>query len=310
MTSIRFWRAAFAALLLLGGVTTACAERSARTGQPARPLNVVATTTQIADMARNVAGDRAQVVSILPLNADPHEYEPTTDDARRVAGADLILQNGIGLEKFIADLAKNRRPTTPLVTVTDGVPVRESDAPGEAGGPDPHVWFAGPNAMQMARNIRDALSAVDGAGAATYDANAAAYLRQLEEMDRYIFDQIGRVPPEGRKLVTNHDAFGYYCDYYGLQFVGSVIPSLDTEAEPSAADVARLIQAIREQNVRAIFTENTLNPALAERIARETGVKSYTLYGDSLGPPGSGADTYIGMMRTDTDIIVNGLLGG
>ncbi len=280
--------------------------------QPRR-LSVVATTTQIADMARHVAGNRADVVSILPLNADAHDYEPTTDDARRIAQADLVLQNGLGLEKFVADLARNRRSGVPLVTVTDGITPRRAEADHaepDHGAVDPHVWFAVPNAITMTLNIRDALIAVDPAGADTYGANAAAYTRDLQQLDADIFEQIGQVPPEQRRFVSNHDAFGYYCDRYGLTFVGSVIPSLDSEAEPSAADVAKLIQAIRTQNVKAIFVEAALNPTLAERIARETGVKTYVLYGDSLGPPGSGADTYIGMMRWNTETIVKGLLGG
>src|SRR5262249_17249724 len=144
---------------------------------------------------------------------------------------------------------------------------------------------------------------------ATYRANAEAYSAQLEELDRWIFDQIARIPPDRRKLVTNHDAFGYYCDRYGLTFVGSIIPSTDDSAEASAADIARIVLLVRQQGVPAIFAEASTNPLLAERIARETGARLFTLYADSLGPPGSGAESYIGMMRTDTTIIVNALSG-
>ena len=162
--------------------------------------------------------------------------------------------------------------------------------------------------MTMTRNIRDALVQVDGAHADTYKANADAYLSKLAQLDKYIMDQIATIPPDQRKMVTNHDAFGYYIDRYGLTYVGSIIPSMSTEAQPSAQDVADLIQKIKAENVKAIFLESSINPALAQQIGHDAGVIVVdTLYGDSLGDAGTPGATYDGMMRYDTDTIVSAL---
>jgi zinc/manganese transport system substrate-binding protein/manganese/iron transport system substrate-binding protein len=270
-------------------------------------LRVVATTTQIADFARQVGGDLVAVTGILPPNADPHDFEPTPRDVAKIADAQLVLEHGLNLDAWGDTMVKESGTHATVVVVTTGVQPLPSDEEGMRAG-DPHVWFDVANAKIMAANIRDAFSAADPAHAAAYAANATAYLSQLDELDSWIRQQIATVPPANRKLVTNHDAFGYYVKAYGLEFVGSVIPSLDTNAEPSAKDTADLIDKIKAQHVKAIFTEASLNPQLEQQIASEAGVKVVNnLYGDALGPAGSGADTYLGMMRTDTTFIVNAL---
>jgi ABC-type Zn uptake system ZnuABC Zn-binding protein ZnuA len=192
------------------------------------------------------------------------------------------------------------------VIVTSGANIRKGDEEEPAG--DPHVWLDVTNAMTMTRNIRDTLVKVDPPNADTYKANTDAYLKKLSDLDKYIMDQIATVPADQRKMVTNHDVFGYYIDRYGLTFVGSIIPSMSTEAQPSAQDVADLIKKIKDEKVKAIFLESSINPGLAQQIANDAGVKVVdNLYGDTLGAPGTPGATYEGMMRYNTDRIVEAL---
>lgn len=275
-------------------------------GPGAAPLNVVATTTQIRSMTEAVAGDLARVRSILPPGADAHEFEPKPSDVQVISESALVLKNGIGLDDWLDRLLTNAGGQHPLKTVSDGVPIRKGDAQ-EPGG-DPHIWFNVLNAMTMTRNIRDALVQVDPAHGATYQANADAYLKRLGALDQYIMEQIATLPPDQRKMVTNHDGFGYYIERYGLTFVGSIIPSLSSEAQPSAQDVADLIIKVRAEHVKAIFLESSINPQLAQQIGAETGVTVVdTLYGDALGAAGTPGATYEGMMRYNTDTIVAAL---
>lgn len=293
-------------------------------------FTVVATTTHIADFARNVAGDRAAVISLLPANADAHDFEPTPRDVERVADADLILRHGMDLDVWATSLVSESGSSAPVVVVTDGVSVIEHDDDDHADdddhddehddhdddrdddhhheGDDPHVWLDVANAKVMVINVRDALVDFDPEGRATYEANAEQYIAELDDLDAWIREQVATIPDGQRKLVTSHDAFGYYVRAYGFEFVGAIIPSLDSQAQPSAQETARLIDLIREENVRAIFTEQAINPNLANSIAAETdAVVVDSLYGDSLGEAGSGADTYIGMMRVNTTTIVEAL---
>jgi zinc/manganese transport system substrate-binding protein/manganese/iron transport system substrate-binding protein len=294
------------ALLLALAACDGAPSATPPTGSGAGRLNVVATTTQIRSMAEAVAGDRATVRSILPPGVDAHEFEPKPSDVQAVSAAALVLKNGIGLDDWLDRLLINAGGNHALTTVSDGVPIRQGDEQETAG--DPHIWFSALNAMTMTRNIRDALVAVDAAHAATYQANADAYLSRLAGLDQYIMDQIATVPPDQRKMVTNHDGFGYYIARYGLTFVGSIIPSLSSEAQPSARDVADLITKVKAAHVKAIFLESSINPQLAQQIGDETGVTVVdTLYGDALGAPGTPGATYEGMMRYNTDTIVAAL---
>lgn len=275
---------------------------------PARKLNVVATTTYLQEFARDVGGNRVNVLPILGPNDDPHDYQPTADDARKIAQADLILANGIGLEPWLDVLARNARSGTSVVKVAEVAQIHvEKGGPDEPEG-DPHVWQDPTDAQKMVIAIRDTLAKAEPAGQAAYTANAASYNAQLDQLDQQIKQQIDTIPPDQRKLVTNHDAFGYYARRYGLTIVGTVIPSLSTEAEPSAGEVQQLIQAIKSQGVKAIYTETNLNPKLEEQVAQQAGVKIYSnLYGDALGAPGSPGATYVGAMLFNTREIVDGL---
>lgn len=293
---------------------------SAVPGSPTSPtsvtsgLKVVATTTQVRSMAEAVLADRGTVRSILTPGADAHEFEPKPSDAQAISESDLVLKNGLGVDDWIDKLLENAGGDRPLATVTEGIPLREGGQHGQGGEEgehdrfDPHVWLDVTNAITMTANIRDALARVDPANEAAYTANAAAYIASLRDLDRYIKDQVASVPPEDRKMVTNHDAFGYYIEAYGLTFVGSIIPSMSTGAQPSAQDVAELIRKIEAERVKAIFLESSINPALARQIGSDAGVKVVdTLYGDSLGEPGTPGATYEGMMRYNTDTIVSAL---
>jgi ABC-type Zn uptake system ZnuABC Zn-binding protein ZnuA len=270
-------------------------------------LLALATTTQILDFLKNVGGDRVEAVGLVGGDVDVHAYEPTADDARKVARARVIFKNGVDLEgRWLDALLKNAPSGTPVVDTSRDVPLLKA-AEGEASG-DPHIWLDPTNARKMVENIREGLIAADAGGADTYRKNADAYLRQLDDLDKEIQQQIETIPAANRKLVTNHDAFGYYLKRFNLTFVGSVIPSLSTDAQPSAAEVTALIAAIKAQQVKAIFTEKSLNPKLEQQIADQAGVKVVSsLYGDSLGGPGSEGDTYLKMMRYNTRAIVNGL---
>jgi zinc/manganese transport system substrate-binding protein/manganese/iron transport system substrate-binding protein len=260
---------------------------------------------------RNVGGDRVTAVSILGPEADPHDYQPIAEDARKFAAADVVFYNGIGLEgQWGPALLKNTKQGAIVVELPKaaGIKVEEGDEEEPEG--DPHVWQDPTNVRKMVGVIRDTLAKADAADTAIFQANAAAYDRQLDELDREIEGQIKTIPPAQRKLVTNHDAFGYYVKRYGLTFVGSVIPSLSSEAEPSAGEVQKLVAAIKAEGVKAIYTETNLNPRLEKQIAEQAGVKVFSdLYGDALGPPGSDGDTYIKAMRHNTKAIVEGLKG-
>ena len=267
---------------------------------------MVATTTQVADFARVVGGDRVRVTSLIKPNVDAHDYEPSPADLDAVARADVVLRNGVGLEDWLDDTIESSGFTGPVVDTSQGVALRQGE-----GGPDPHIWQNPRNAQRMAANVERALAQAAPDAAMRFRANLAAYDRELRDLDAEVARQIDSLA--NKKLVTNHDAFGYYVDRYGLELVGSVIPSFDTSAELSGRDVRDLVAKIRATKVEAVFTEQSLPPKTAETIAAEAGVKVVAgegaLYGDSLGPAGSEGDTYVKSIRHNTGTIVSNLSG-
>ena len=274
------------------------------TGGPG--LRVVATTTQVADLAANVGGNRVRVTSLLKPGIDAHDYEPSPADIDAIAHADLVLQNGVGLERWLGDTIESSGYDGPVVDTSQGVALRQA-----GGEPDPHIWQDPRNARRMAVNIERGLATAEPAAAASFEANLTAYSKQLEALDAEVERQTGSLA--NRKVVTNHDAFGYYLDRYHLELVGSVIPSFDTSAELSGRDIRDLVAKVRATRVKAIFSETSLPPRAAETIGREAGVRVVVgedaLYGDSLGPPGSDGDTYLKMIRHNTATIVSNLSG-
>jgi ABC-type Zn uptake system ZnuABC Zn-binding protein ZnuA/ABC-type Mn2+/Zn2+ transport system permease subunit len=299
--------AAAALALLLAGCAT--------NGGGAAPgqAKVVATTTQIGDFARAVGGDRAKVVQLLKPNTDPHDYEPRPSDVRETGGADVVLLNGDNLDRWMGKVLENAGGDPAIVELGARVPIK---AAGEGQGPeasryDPHWWHDPRNAQAAVSAIRDALTKANPAAGSVYARNAAAYLARLRALDRGIAACIGRVAPAARKLVTDHDAFNYFARRYAITVVGAVIPSQTTQAQPSAGDVARLTRLIRRESVKAVFPESSINPKLAQAIARQTGATSdHALYGDTLGPKGSSGATYLAMERANADAMVRGFTAG
>jgi ABC-type Zn uptake system ZnuABC Zn-binding protein ZnuA len=299
--------AGLAAVLAAGCSGGAQPAGSGGGGVQGATLEVVATTTQVADFARVVGGDRVRVTSLIKPNVDAHDYEPSPADIDAIARADLVLQNGVGLEEWLDDTIKSSGFQGEVVDTSQGVALRQD----EGGERDPHIWQNPRNARLMVANIERALATAEPAAATRFAANLAAYTRELEALDAEVARQIDSLA--NKKLVTNHDAFGYYIDRYGLELVGSVIPSSDTSAELSGRDIRDLVAKIKAAKVKAVFTEATLPPRTAETIASETGVKvvggEHALYGDSLGPAGSDGDTYLKMIRHNTATIVGNLSG-
>jgi ABC-type Zn uptake system ZnuABC Zn-binding protein ZnuA/ABC-type Mn2+/Zn2+ transport system permease subunit len=295
------------ALLVVG--VAGCGSGSGSGGK----LDVVATTTQIADFARAVGGERIHVTQILRPNTDAHDYEPRPNDVRDTATAKLVLVNGDGLDHWMDKVVKESGGDPTVVDLSRGLPVQ---LPGQSEGPerskhDPHWWHDPRNAQAAVREIRDALTRADPSGRAAYARAAAAYERRLRALDAGMAGCFAAVPPEQRKLVTDHDAFNYLVARYDIRYVGAVIPSQTTQAQPSARDVSRLVALIRREHVRAVFPESSVNPRLAQAIARRTGARSdLELYGDSLGPQDSRGGTYLGMEAANADALVRGFTGG
>jgi zinc/manganese transport system substrate-binding protein len=261
---------------------------------------VVASFSILGDFVKNVGGDRVVVQSLVGPNGNAHVYAPSPGDAKKVADAKVVFVNGLGFEGWLERLVKASGSKAPIVVATAGIKPRE-----RAGDPqhdhdhgraDPHAWQSVANAKIYVANIRDALIAVDPAGTDAYTANAAAYLAKLDELDREVRDVMAKIPADRRRVITSHNAFGYFQDAYGITFIAP--QGVSTEAEASAKDVAAIISQIRKQKAAAVFLENVTDPRLVEQIARETGAKvGGTLYSDALTGDKGDAPTYIDLIR-------------
>ena len=267
-------------------------------GRPA----VVATTTQVADLTRAVAGPRLPVTQILQPNADPHEYEPRPSDAQAVANAKVVIRSGGDVDDWLSGVIDQAGGKAPVVTLIDDVQRR---------GDDPHWWQDPRNAIKATEAIRAALTKADPKGAAGYRARAASYEAKLRALDKGVQACVAKLPPDQRKLVTSHDSLGYYASRYGFQVVGAAVPSLSSQAQPSGRQTQRLVDQIKRQHVAAIFPESALNPKLERPIARDAGAKvGGSLWADALGPKGSSGATYVGALAANTRTIVSALSRG
>lgn len=265
-------------------------------------LRVVASMSVLADLAERVGGGHVEVTSLVPVGNDPHVHEPTPSDARAIADADLLLANGVGLEPWFDALAGDAPVLRVAARLADQV-VDDED-----GEPDPHLWMVPGNAATYADAIADAIARLDPAHADDVERAAQALRAELTELDQELADRLDAVPDERRVLITPHDAYAYFAAHYGFEV--ATIVGVSTEEEPSAAAVQRLVDLVRERDVPTVFVESTVNRAVIERVAADAGAQvGDPLYGDSLGPPGSGADDYVGMLRTNVDAIVAGLAG-
>jgi zinc/manganese transport system substrate-binding protein len=273
----------------------------------AQTLKVATSFSILEDFVKNVGGNRVSITNFVPRDGDAHTYQPGTQDVRKLAEAQLVFINGLGLEAWFQPLLKNASSQTKVVTVSSGLTPRTFDEDGKKVA-DPHAWWNLANTIQYVRNIQRALSSADPAGAVTYKTNADRYARALTDLDAWAKKEISSLPITSRKLVTNHDALGYFAQRYGFQVIGDVIPSLGTEQEPSAKAMAQLSSTIRSEHVKAIFTENTVSKKLAETIASESGTKvAPPLYTDALGPIGSSGETFLKAFRYNVSTIVGAL---
>lgn len=310
-------RATAASVALICAVgATACGDERAEAPGP----TVVATTPQLADLARNVAGERAAVETLLPATGDPHEYEPRPSDAAALADAALVLRSGGDVDLWLGDLVESSGTGAEILTLLDVVePIAGGHAHAE-GEPDhasaatddldPHWWHDPRNAILAVEAIRDALVEADPAGASDYERNADTYVRALERLDRSIAACFDSIPPHGRSLVTTHDSLGYLAHRYDLEVTGAALPALTTQAQASTGETAELIDRMEDAGVAAVFTEAGLSSDLERAIAAEAGVRvGGELYADTLGPEGSGADTYAGAMAANARVIGTALGG-
>jgi ABC-type Zn uptake system ZnuABC Zn-binding protein ZnuA len=296
---------ALLAVVAAAALLAACGDGAGDTTGHGGPT-VVATTTQLGDLTRAVAGTRAGVRQILEPNSDPHAYEPRPSDVRAVSGAKLVVRSGGDLDGWLGDVLRNAGSDARTVTILDGLRARR-----DGDGVDPHWWQDPRNALIAVGRIRDALVAADPAGRAAYSANAARYSARLRRLDGAIAACMRRIPARERRLVTDHDALGYYADRYAIEVVGTVIPALSTQAQASAGEVARVVRTLRATGVSTIFPESSVNPKLTRAIARDANASvGPALYADSLGAKGSAGATYIGSLRSNTRALVRGFTAG
>ncbi len=269
--------------------------------QAGEKLRVVATTNIIGDVVANVGGEQIELTTLMGLGVDPHTYVPTPADAAALYDAHVIFANGADLEANLEQVLTAAEGQGVRIYLVDGLELRTLN-----GEPDPHVWFDVQNVVHWVETISHVLSALDPAHASNYEQNAQNYVGELQELDAWIAEQIALIPEGNRKLVTNHPAFGYLADRYGLQQLATIYP-VNPSSEPSAQDVAALQDTIARYGVPAVFSESTVNPKLAQQVAQDTGIQLVPLYTGSLGPQGSGAETYVLMMRYDVSHIVEAL---
>ena len=278
------------------------------------PLKLTASFSILADWVRHVGGDAVVVTSIVKAGGDAHTFDPDPATVASLADAKVIFAIGAGFEGWLPNMVEASGNTAPWVEVTEGMSLitGEDDHDGhDHSDGDPHIWGDVSNAIAAVEVIREALAETDPDHADTYAANAEAYTQQLADLDVSIREAVKTIPEENRKLVTSHDTFAYYAKAYGFEIIGTALGSLSTESgDPSARDIAMLVESIRDAGVPAIFAENVVNPALMQSLADEADVElAPTLYSDALGEEGSDGATYIDMMTYNTDTIVAALQG-
>ena len=293
-------------LIVITVTISACGgQPAAREASGTAAPDILTTSTILADLARNVAGDRLDVESLLPVGADPHSYQPTPQDTAKISEAKVLIINGAEYEHFLEPLLENAGGERTLIEASAGLRLR-TDAESEHG-VDPHLWLDPNNVIAYVENIREGLIHFDPDGAQTYRANANAYTAQLQELDGWIEEQVAQIPAERRALVTNHEALGYFAERYGFTVVGTIIESFSSDASPSAQQMADLIDQIKGHEAPAIFLDASDNPALAQQIAAETGVTVVTdLHLESL-TDGAPTGTYIDLMKYNVTKLVEAL---
>lgn len=333
--------AALAATLALA----ACSGTSASgNNAPTDQLAVVATTTQLVDFAQQIGGDDIALTGLLPVGASAHHFDPSPKELLALGNADVLIVNGAGLETFIDSAIEASGFDGTLITAADGVELEDHEHADEGdehahdehaddhaedhaeegshddhdhddhehddhehGGVNPHIWTSPRNASGMAAEVARGLAAADPDHANEYEQRSTDYAAKLAVLDEWITAQFERIPADERVLVSGHDSLHYYLEDYGIEFAGSIVPSFEDNAEPSAAEIDALVATIKERGAKAVFVESSMSPKLAQTIAKEAGVQvidTESLYADSLGTEGSGAETYIGATVHNTQLIL------
>lgn len=293
--------AVLTAMLAMAGPTLSPAHAASP-----EPFRVVTSISILGDMIRNVGGDHVATTVLIGPDADAHAFEPTPAAAKALAQADLVVANGLGLEGWLDRLIAAAGYRGKVVVASDGVKTREFDEEGRTV-TDPHAWQDLANGRRYVQNIEQALATADPAHAQEYAANAHAYLEQLAATDAWVRSELDKVPPAERKVVSSHDAFGYFAAAYDVEFIAP--QGISEDAEPSAADMKRLIDEIRDEHIKVLFLENALSPRLIEQIGRETGATvGGTLYADALSLPGGPADSYLAMFRHNVPLLRDAML--
>jgi ABC-type Zn uptake system ZnuABC Zn-binding protein ZnuA len=290
---------------MLIGLTSCQQKPSNSTGSG---LKVIATNSLIGDVVSQVGGDKVSVDVLLPLGSDPHSFSPTPQDAAKIADADIVFANGVGLEAFLKPLMDNIGGSSKVVEVSEGINYRTTTSESsrdKQSVDDPHTWMDPNNVIIWVNNIVRALSEQDPINASYYLENGQAYQAKLRELDTWIRSVVSLIPEQGRKLVTDHLIFGYFSDRYGFSQLGAIIPGFSSLAEPSAQDIAQIEDAIKAMGVKAIFVNIGTNTSIAQRISDDTGTKLVSLYMHSLSDKGGEAGNYIDFMRYDVKSIIN-----
>jgi ABC-type Zn uptake system ZnuABC Zn-binding protein ZnuA len=285
-------------------------------------LRVVATTNIVGDVVSNVGDAAIELTTLLPVNADPHAYEPTPGDFRAVSDAHVVFINGLGLEAFLEEMVRNVGGDVPVVSLSEGMDVltfgedlqhEEEPAAGDEedhdrGAFDPHVWFDPTKVMIWTDRVAQALSILDSVNRALYEENAGKYQEQLQGLDEWIFEKVSQIPEEERKLVTDHRVFDYFAARYGFEVVGAVIPVYSSAAEPSAQEIAELQLQVRDLGVKTLFVGVSVNPNVVQALVEDTGITMVPLYTGSLSEPQGPAGSYIAFVKFNVESIVNALL--
>lgn len=321
--------------IAIGLLLAGCGSGGEDTGTAASSdasVGVVATTTHVADLARNVGGERVEVRALLTPNVDPHDYEVRPGDVEALSEAELVLRSGGDLDEWLTEAIEGSGTEAPVLNLIDHVRTieggeqhheeeeahseeeeahsEEEAHAGEEEAVDPHWWQDPRNGLRAVDEIRDALIAADPEGRDAYTENADAYATRLRELDTAIADCLGQVPEDQRKLVSTHDSLGYYADRYDIEIIGTVIPSLSTQGQPSAGETRELVDTIEREGVETIFTESAVNPRVERAIAEESGATIGTpLWADTLGPQDSDGSTYLTALAANTRALVEGFTG-
>lgn len=303
----------FLTFALMGMLLAACGTDAADNGDVAgRTINVVATTGMVADAVRNVGGDRVDVTGLMGPGVDPHLYRPTASDVSALENADIIFYNGLELEGRMTDIFVRLAASRPTVAVTAGLPEDRLQEPPEfAGKYDPHIWFDVDLWSLTIGNIQEQLAELDPESADAYEANAATYVAELQELDAYVQEQVDTIPEEGRILITAHDAFGYFGLRYGVEVIG--LQGTSTAAEAGAADVQNLSRLIVDREIKAIFVESSVPRATIEAVQSAVESQGHDvaiggeLFSDAMGADGTPEGVYAGMVRHNVDTIAGAL---